>query len=317
MKNLKKFVFHVNELSLISLIMVLSALIYTVYVMNSDTDISPQKSQAAGPVCYSAFTAVAAPSPTPPSCAAQPVDLMFVMDRSSSMNNKETVNGVTKTKLEWSKQAVKDLIDKIAQSPAAKNGKVRVGISSFGRSLTSNGSSVPSKLHIKLTNLSGGLSTVQSALTSVKYEGSGTCIVCGERIGTTQFVFNPGPSGVKNVVILTSDGRGNKIIDGIDVSRTVAKDAAIKEAQVFKSVPISATVFVAAYAGNSDSLCHRPTVLGIASSPGTCRVVPNAAGWDDVLNYFNQQICPGYLQLNSFGAAVQGQPCATSNLCTN
>src|SRR3989338_3753905 len=55
MKYLRKFISNVNELSYISLILVLSALIYTVYVLNSRTDINPQRSRAAGPTPTSIF----------------------------------------------------------------------------------------------------------------------------------------------------------------------------------------------------------------------------------------------------------------------
>ncbi|OGG03254.1 hypothetical protein A2W14_07060 [Candidatus Gottesmanbacteria bacterium RBG_16_37_8] len=61
MKKIKKFVFNIHELSFISLIFVLSALIYTVYILNSSSNVAPQKTQAAGAICKTEFQAVPKP----------------------------------------------------------------------------------------------------------------------------------------------------------------------------------------------------------------------------------------------------------------
>ena len=61
MKNIKKFVFNIHELSFISLIFVLSALIYTVYVLKSSPSVAPQKTQAGSSVCRADFQVVPKP----------------------------------------------------------------------------------------------------------------------------------------------------------------------------------------------------------------------------------------------------------------
>ena len=63
-----------NELRTISLLLLLSALIYTVYILNNRQNVAPQRSQAVSNAdsCEANFTAVASPSPPPPKITRTP-----------------------------------------------------------------------------------------------------------------------------------------------------------------------------------------------------------------------------------------------------
>ena len=65
MKNIKKFISNPNELSFISIIFVLSAIVYTVYIINSTASLSPQRSRAGSDICTANFTVYDIPTKTP------------------------------------------------------------------------------------------------------------------------------------------------------------------------------------------------------------------------------------------------------------
>lgn len=291
---------------------------------NSSLIKSSRAASTSSPVCVSSFTVYPAltptptltvPTPTPQPCVNQPVDVMLVMDRSSSMNNSEWIDldgdgikdpGEEKKKLDWSKDAAKQFVENIALEPASKNGLTRIGVASYGRTLNTDRAS---KLHLRLTDILASKQDILAAIDSVVYEGSGTCIECGERKATDEFVNSLAPQGVKRVVIETTDGRANRTIasNGSSVGRDPAVDAAINEANylktVYNGIAINAEVFAAGYtttleADDSDR-AYKRALLGIASGTtdsekdAHCKVAPqNTAAWNEIFESFRKVICP-------------------------
>jgi len=69
------------------------------------------------------------------SCGVVPIDLVFVIDRSGSMNTSEGA----RTRLGWAKQAAKDLVDLFnANGGVGSSGIHRIGVSTFGGTTSSS-----------------------------------------------------------------------------------------------------------------------------------------------------------------------------------
>ncbi|CAN5154676.1 hypothetical protein BH09PAT2_BH09PAT2_04020 [soil metagenome] len=206
-------------------------------------------------------------------CKDLTANIMLVLDRSSSMNEKETDG---RTKLEWVKEASQKLVDRIA---ILDGGTIKVGVASFGsqgndgtgtRALTYN-----STLHIAPTT---NLASVKAAITNVKFIESGTCIECGIRIGN-----NALPKTLENeVVILLSDGRANHNWEG---GTSDATARTIAEANKGRTASIE--YYVLGYGSDADE----STLKSIAGPASHYQYKPNASDWPNAFLTILDQIC--------------------------
>jgi fimbrial isopeptide formation D2 family protein len=142
-----------------------------------------------------------APAPAtatePENCGVVPIDLVFVIDRSGSMNTQEGA----KTRLGWAKQAANDLVDLFdANGGVGSTGSHRIGLSTFGGTTASS--------PIDLVDADDA-ATIEAAVNAISASG-GTPFELGMENGRTNMLngdratHNGEP--VTQVLIFLSDG---------------------------------------------------------------------------------------------------------------
>lgn len=203
------------------------------------------------------------------------IDVMLVVDRSSTMNAKESDG---RTKLAWAKEAASQFVDKVM---SGTNNTVKVGVSSFGAqgndgtgklSSTNN-----STLHIAL---SSNITAVKQAINSIVFKESGTCIECGLRIANTEIAS----STKRKIVILLSDGMANHVWDG---TTSNSKAKAIAAANTGRSGGV--TYYVLGYGKSGD--IDEATLKSIAGSTSNYQYKPNVTDWASAFLTIIDQIC--------------------------
>lgn len=123
-------------------------------------------------------------------CGVSPSDAMLVIDKSGSMNDQAGTSG---TKLSNAKTAASNFVDILsAQSSNA------IGLATFDNT---------GYLNSQLTNNYSSVKTQINAINA----GSGTCVECGI-VKANQEITARKRSGFKNVVVLLTDGRANRIV---------------------------------------------------------------------------------------------------------
>jgi len=129
------------------------------------------------------------------------LDLVLVLDSSGSMSWTETVNGVTKTRAQWQKDAAIALVDNLPTT------SVSVGIVEFDSD---------ANLVRGLTSLSSDKALVISAINSVDASG-GTFIGTGIDVAITELTTN-GTAGRTQQMVVFSDGAtaGNPAVNAAD-----------------------------------------------------------------------------------------------------
>ena len=138
-------------------------------------------------------------------CANVSADIMLIIDKSGSMENN---NAISKAK-----EAARNFVDFI--SVDSNN---RVGLVSFS-------SESRTRLDSPLTS---DFSSVKSRISSLDASGE-TCTQCGVKKANEEISASK-RSGIKNVVILLTDGRANNIIGSDDrVGFDIAAKAALDE----------------------------------------------------------------------------------------
>lgn len=208
------------------------------------------------------------PTPTPPICN-KIVDVALVIDRSSTMNTRESDG---RKKLDWAKEAAKTFVN-VIKSSNTKN--VRISVASFGAQGNDGtgilGSNFNSKLH---TGLTSDYTAVLAALDSVKYVEVGTCIQCGIRIGNTSLVD---PARLRFSILL-SDGLANKNWNGTGWISTTNNPTVnvINEANAGRAKGI--TYFTIGY-GLKPNAIRESTLIAIAGSAANYQYKPNATDW--------------------------------------
>lgn len=138
-------------------------------------------------------------------CGTSQADVMLVIDRSGSMNDKV---GRHASKITGAKEAANNFIDIMAKEP-----RNMLGLSTFQSSGQLNSS------------LTGTFSTVKNQINAIRADG-GTCIECGINKANADITAKK-RSGIKNAVILLTDGRAN-FVEGN--SREVAEATAEQRA---------------------------------------------------------------------------------------
>ncbi|MBP7966769.1 VWA domain-containing protein [Candidatus Woesebacteria bacterium] len=219
-------------------------------------------------------TPVKSPTPVPSGQVCKlDADIVLVIDRSSSMNSKETDG---RTKLEWAKEAATNLVARIA---ATSGVNAKVGIVSFGAQGNDGKGTKDAKynstMHIAP---SADFNAVKTAIANVKYIESGTCIECGLRIANDQLT-----STTRNrVVILLSDGKANHNWEG---SSSDATARTITAANNGRSKGI--VYYVLGYGTSVDS----DTLTSIAGSASRYRYKPDAKDWPTAFLSILDQVC--------------------------
>lgn len=142
-------------------------------------------------------------------CGTSPSDAMLVIDKSGSMADQAGTSG---TKLSNAKIAANNFIDILS-----KETRNTVGLTTFDNSpylnsaLTSNYSSVKTQVNAINT-------------------GSGTCVQCGILTANTEIAAHK-RVGIKNVVVLLTDGRANHVQgNSNEVAQATAEQAALTAA---------------------------------------------------------------------------------------
>lgn len=120
-------------------------------------------------------------------CANVPADIMLVIDRSQSMSG---------SAISSAKSAAKSFVDIVAQ-----NADNRIGLVTFS-------SNDRTRLESPLTN---SFSSVKTKIDSISVTGE-TCTQCGVKEANDEITAHK-RAGIKNVVILLTDGRANAVID--------------------------------------------------------------------------------------------------------
>lgn len=142
-------------------------------------------------------------------CGTSPTDAMLVIDKSGSMNDQAGSSG---TKLSGAKTAANSFVDILAQ-----NTTNTVGLSTFDNSGYLNSS------------LTTNYATVKSQVNAI-VAGSGTCVECGI-VKANEDIATKKRSGIKNVVVLLTDGRANRIVgNASNVSEEIAEARALTAA---------------------------------------------------------------------------------------
>jgi hypothetical protein len=223
----------------------------------------------------------------------KPVDIMLVADRSSTMNEKEPADG--RTKLAHELEAMHNFAVTMRSSGDS------MGVDSFGaqgdRNDSTYGSLIlaseyKSTLNIGLTS---NYDAIISAIDSIKYNKSGTCIQCGILIGSRQLT----DTSARRVVILLSDGMANHTWTGTTdhINGVTNTQAAINAANSGRAQGIEYKVV--GY-GSEPNNVDQETLRQIAgcspdlSSPcANYQYEPTAIGWNDAFQNFAQDILQG------------------------
>lgn len=216
------------------------------------------------------------PSPTPIACV-DATDIALVIDRSSTMTDKEADG---RTKLAWAKEAAVAFVDAVAASGKTN---IRISVSSFGRQ-GNTGTRVDtadydSTLDINLTN---NYTAVKSAINGIVYKHSGTCIQCGLRIGNDT-LLNPSTTHPKFTILL-SDGMANHVWDGTTAN---AKTLAIAEANTGRAAGI---VYYAIGYGTGTQISPS-TLISIAGTSANYVYKPNVTDWSGAFVSLLSNIC--------------------------
>lgn len=142
-------------------------------------------------------------------CGTSPTDVMLVIDKSGSMNDRAGSSG---TKISNAKTAANNFIDILAQQT-----QNTVGLSTFANTGTLNSS------------LSSNFSSVKNQVTAISANG-GTCIECGILKANADISIKK-RQNIKNVVILLTDGKAN-FVEGNsrEVSVSTAESRALTAA---------------------------------------------------------------------------------------
>lgn len=153
--------------------------------------------------------ATAQPTPTPPVCGQAPSNTMLIIDRSGSMSEQDGSSG---TKISNAITAADNFVDLTSQNPQNE-----IGLVSFSNSATTN------------SPLTTDYTSVKSQIGTLKASGS-TCIQCAID-QANQAITSGKRSGVKNVIVLLTDGIAN-YIEGSNqqVSESTAEQAALTAA---------------------------------------------------------------------------------------
>jgi hypothetical protein len=161
---------------------------------------------------------VATPTGSSVSCPISPLDVILMIDRSSSMWEKTYNN---KTLLTWAKEAAVRFVDEFKTTSISQQGKVRVGVGSFASSATST---TP-------VSISANYSSILNAINAIPSGSTRSCIECGLYEANNK-LKSAGSNGTntRKVVILLSDGRANAIKGDSSADENVAGNYAIAEA---------------------------------------------------------------------------------------
>ncbi len=225
-------------------------------------------------------------SPTPVACS-EPVDVMFVIDRSSSMTSKVSSTD-SKTKLDYAKIAAKAFITQIQTTSAAKAGNVRAGVTTFGKTLSSTAASNST---IPLTS---SLSTVASKIDTISLLESGTCVECGLQVANDNLAkhWTDTSKASKKIAIVLTDGRANSVQSGTTVG---AATAAINKANEGKALGYA--YFVVGFS-SSGSTENTTVTKGVASTPSSTfyRSQDDYTKWDDLFKDFASTTCQPSIQ---------------------
>ena len=153
-------------------------------------------------------------------CGSAPADIVLVIDRSSSMDDKIGSSG---TKLANAKIAAKNFVDVMSQ-----NTNNRVSLVTYSNTGTIN------------TPLTNNFASVKTQIDAITTQGF-TCTECGVKKANQEIVTD-GRAGMKKVVILLTDGIAN-YIDGTssEVAASTAEQKAL--AAVSSGNTASGTVF--------------------------------------------------------------------------
>lgn len=227
--------------------------------------IIPTATEYETPAATQTIAPVVATPTIPDVVCERRASLVIAIDRSGSMNQKETAN---KTKLELAKDAAKAFVTAIKESDS-KN--ISISVVSFGGQGNDGAGSKPrshdSTLHIgastdydAVLSAIGGIQVIQNVY---------TCIQCGIRIGNGQIA---GFSDTKGLILLT-DGEANRVWNG---SSSNAKSAAISEANDGRSKGIS--YYVIGFGDKSKKQIDEATLQSIAAG-GQYTYKPDAQTW--------------------------------------
>lgn len=266
--------------SLLSTVLILVMAGFAVYFAYSykNRSLNAKKAGAANPACYLELQlAPPTPSATPIACNKM-LDIVLVMDRSSSMNSVESDG---RTKLQWAKEAAASFVQALINSGTTS---VRVGVSSFGAQGNDGTGTLASRfnstLEIPLTN---NLQNVLTSINNIKYIDKGTCIQCGIRIGNTQLTS----ANNKKVEIVLSDGKANR--SWIGTSSQNNKTLAINEAKMGRSKGIEYRTL--GYGLKASGTIDEPTLIAIAGSVANYQYKPNVADWSAAFLTILRDIC--------------------------
>ncbi len=213
-------------------------------------------------------------------CGTSPSDTMLVIDVSSSMNEQSGSSG---SKIENAKTAANNFIDIQAQEQ-----QNRVGLATYWRS---------SKLN---SPLSSDYASVKNAVNTVIMDGY-TCIECGINQANTEITANR-RAGIKNVVILLTDGQANYTEGGATpVNASIAEQKALEAAQ--KGHSANDTVYFTIGLGNdvnSDFLTNLAESTG-----GQYYFSPSADELNKIYNQISQLISKASVTGTVFNDANQ------------
>jgi Mg-chelatase subunit ChlD len=153
-------------------------------------------------------------------CGTAPADIVLVIDRSSSMNDKVGSSG---TKLANAKIAAKNFVDVISQ-----NTNNKVSLVTYSNTGTTNAS---------LTNNFASVKTQIDSIGTQEF----TCTECGIKKANTEISTN-GRANIKKVVVLLTDGIANYVEGGTkEVAASQAEQKALAAATAGNTA--SGTVF--------------------------------------------------------------------------
>lgn len=153
--------------------------------------------------------ATAQPTPTPPVCGQAPSNTQLIIDRSGSMGEQAGSSG---TKMSNAITAAENFVTLASQNPQNE-----VGLTSFSTTATNN------------NPLTTDYASVKSQIGTLKASGD-TCIQCAID-QANQAITSGKRSGIKNVIVLLTDGIAN-YVEGTNkqVSESTAEQAALTAA---------------------------------------------------------------------------------------
>jgi len=161
-------------IGIITILFIIIALIITIIVVRYQQEIRGRAS---------------APPPPATVCGNAPLDIMLLIDRSGSMNDRI---GSSQTKIQAAKAAAKNFVDIISN-----NSNDRIGVASFASNYT---------LDAPLTN---NWSQVKNAIDSLSANNE-TCIQAGIDTVNTE-ITTDGRQGIKKIAVLLTDGIANNV----------------------------------------------------------------------------------------------------------